>query len=168
MEETRLNRYDAGQNMVQILPREQLDSSLAQRFAESVLTMPTNGELDGAALQQMETVSEKSTPTSRAWATQIKVGGALLAATLIAFGMNRAGIAGWAAWAVFASLVFGAISWVYHNDNQYSPLGVERYKALQYRKIRQAEIASNERLTLRKIDTYETTLNRVYGVNNDD
>ena len=112
MEETRLNRYDAGQNMVQVLPRAQLDSALAQRFAESVLTMQTNAELDGAALQQMETVSEKSTPTARAWATQIKVGGSLLAAALIAFGMNRAGVAGWAAWAVFAALVFGSISWL--------------------------------------------------------
>lgn len=168
MEETRLNRYDGGQNMVQVLPREQLDSGLAQRFAESVLTMPTNAELDGAALQQMETVSEKSTPQTRAWATLIKVGGALAAAALIAFAMNRAGVAGWAAWALFAALLFGSITWLYRHDNEYSPLGVERYKALQYRKLRQAEIASNERLTLRKIDAYETTLNRIYGVDNDD
>lgn len=168
MDETRLNRYDAGQNMVQVLPRQQLDSGLAQRFAESVLATPSNAELDGTALQQMETVSEKSTPQARAWATQIKVIGALAAAALITYGMNRAGVAGWAAWALFAALVFGSITWLYRNDNEYSPLGVERYKAAQYRRIRQAEIASNERLTLRKIDAYETTLNRVYGVNNDD
>lgn len=158
------NRYDIDARFVVAEPRPTIvDPALPQRYAESVLSVPTNAEIDGAALQQMETVSEKSTPEARARATLIKLSGALLAAAIIAYGMNRAGVAGWAAWAVFTALVIGAIAWTYRSDNEYSPLGVERYKARQYRSIRLAEIASNERVMIRKIDAYTETLNRVYG-----
>lgn len=118
-------------------------------------TLINSGTIDGAALRQMDSVSEKSTPQDRAVATLLRAAGLVLASAVIAWGMAKAGATGSVAWALFAALVFGSLSWLYRTDAAVSPLGVERYKAAQYRAIRRAEIASAERIALRKIDLYE-------------
>ncbi len=151
----------ARQNVIRI------DANNIQRMAETAMQPVTTGEIDANALRSVQAVSEKSTPVNRAQATILKAAAALVGTAIISWAMTKAGVDSGISWGIFGTMFLGAISWLYRSDNAFSPLGVERYKATEYRKIRHAEIASNERVQLAKLDAYMKTLERVTNHDND-
>lgn len=133
-----------------------------QRMAETVFQPMSYGEIDGSALRGLETVSEKSTPMNRALATSVKSGVALVGTAIIAWAMTKAGVDSSIGWALFCLMLLTALTWLSRSDNIFSPLGVERHKATEYRKIRVEELRSSERVQVAKINAYMTILDRVH------
>lgn len=140
-----------------------IDTTAIQRVADSAM-LSTNGEVDSSALASLATNIETSRPVERALASSIR---ALLIILIVAIPLAAAVFLAtenepvmWVALALFAIL---AIVWVYRNDNRHSPAGIEHGKIDGYVAIRHAEIESNERVAMKKIDAFMDTLNRVYG-----
>lgn len=133
-----------------------------QRVAETVFQPISYGEIDGSALRGLETVSEKSTPVMRAQATVLKAAVALAGTAIIAWAMVKAGVDSSIGWAIFCTMLLSALTWLTRSDNIFSPLGVERHKATEYRRIRVEEIRSAERVQVAKINTYMALLDRTH------
>lgn len=166
------NRYDSEANYLpaQVTrgPAVRIDGAHVQRIAETALQAPTNAEMDGAALAALETVSEKSTPISRAGGVAIKSGAIVAIAGIVALPTQLLGASGGLTWwifAIFAVVGVLAVNWL---DYRHSPIGGERHKATLFAGIRHHEIDSNERVALAKLAAYQQTLERVYGGANRD
>ncbi len=142
-----------------------IDTSAIQRVADSAL-QSTNGETDSLALASLATNIETSRPIERALASGIRVGIIFLlvvipfaAAVFLATEYDPL---------MYAALVLGAILsivWVYRNDNRHSPAGIEHGKIDGYVDIRKAEIESQERVAMKKIDAFGRIVEGVYGHN---
>lgn len=158
------NRYNDQKHIIPAPPTVRVDGGHIQKIAESTLApAPTNSEIDGAALRSLETVSEKSTPVSRAWGMAIKSGVLIIVATLATYALDRAGASGLQTGLFFSLLSVVGVGYLYWLDYSHSPIGGERHKATLFAGIRHAEIASNERVSLAKLEAYQKTLEKVYS-----
>ena len=130
-------------------------------LASGLMQMPTNGETDGRALAAIESVSERSTPEQRARATGIKMmlgmgASAIVVIVLAIVGLDvvTLGIIE----VIGCVIAFVVALWL---DQRDSPLSTERHKATEYSKIRRWEIASQERMFNRRMDTLERIMGGV-------
>lgn len=130
-------------------------------LTSDLLHLPTSGEIDGRALAALEAVSEKSTPEQRARATGLKMMMGMGTSALIVIVLALAGldVVTLAVIEVIGCIIaFGIALWL---DQRDSPLATERHKASQYAKIRRDEIASQERMFARRMDTLERIVSGV-------
>lgn len=130
-------------------------------LASDLIALPTNGETDGRALAAIESVSERSTPEQRARATGIKMmlgmgASAIVVIVLAIVGLDvvTLGIIE----VIGCVIAFVVALWL---DQRDSPLSTERHKATEYSKIRRWEIASQERMFNRRMDTLEKIMGGV-------
>jgi hypothetical protein len=144
-------------------PAPTVDPAAALRHADHLVAMPTNGEIDAGALRAMETVSERSTPTARAFAFAIVGLIFLVVVAIVSAAMYAAGAPASVAWVLFGLGALIAVGLVYIDAQRYSPTGVERHKAGLYKALRTEEINSQERVALRKLEIYEKVLGAIYG-----
>lgn len=158
------NRYDLQSSYTAAGREVRVEGAHLQRIAESTLApAPTNGEIDGAALRSLETVSEKSTPVDRAWGVAIKSIVIVLVTLWATYALGRAGATGLQTGLFFALVTLGGVGYLYRLDYSHSPIGGERRKAELFAGIRHHEIDSNERVALAKLSAYTKTLETVYG-----
>lgn len=163
------NRYDLQSSFTAAGRGVRVEGGHIQRIAESTLApAPTNGEIDGAALRSLETVSEKSTPVDRAWGVAIKSIVIVLVTLWATFALGRAGATALQAGVFFALVTLGGVGFLYWLDYTHSPIGGERHKATLFAGIRHHEIDSNERVSLAKLAAYQKTLEVVYDHNRAD
>ena len=105
------NRYDLQSSYTAAGRGVRVEGGHIQRIAESTLApAPTNGEIDGAALRSLETVSEKSTPIDRAWGVAIKSIVIVLVTLWATYALGRAGATGLQTGLFFALVTLGAVS----------------------------------------------------------
>lgn len=129
--------------------------------------LPTNGAIDGGALRAMES-GEKSTPLQRNAGAAIVLAAFLVAGLVLAFVLLQAGADDWIGVGAFVlCAVIGGVL-VYMQVTRYSPAGVELDKTDKYENIRLAEIDSEERIAMRKIDVLEKALEAIYDHNDKD
>lgn len=142
--------------------RRVVDPAAIQRITQPLVEQTyTNGAIDGGALRAMES-GEKSTPIQRGLGATIILGALMIGGLLIAWVLMEAG-----AGQDLAALAFlgcaGVGGWLtYQQVTRYSPTGVELDKTDKYENIRLEEIASGERVAMRKIDVLERALEASY------
>lgn len=134
-------------------------------LTSDLIQLPTNAETDGRALAAIESVSERSTPEQRAWATGIKMmlGMGTSAVVVIVLAIAGLDVVTLAIIEVVGCIIAFVIAlWL---DQRDSPLATERHKATEYSKIRRDEISSQERMFNRRMDTLERIVGGVLHAN---
>lgn len=107
---------------------------------------------DAGAIRAMESLAEKSDPMTRAKGFGI-VGAVLIAViAVVSFAAYMAGMSSEMAWAMFGIWAMVVVLASYMRSEEFSPAGVERFKAKTYARIRLTEIGSDERVSLAKLD----------------
>ena len=108
----------------------------------------SNGQQDAYAIQHMQAMSEKSTPMERNRAKLILTASWVAIAGIVALGLHKADlIDSRLAWLVFVVAFAYGVYKSNADENAHSPAGVERHKTDVYGKIRNAEIAAQDKGT---------------------
>lgn len=153
-------------NFVPPAIRPSADMIPLREVAGQPIALPTNGETDANALMGISATSEKSTPLQRADATVKKLLVYCIAATVIALAsmILTDDIAIIATVEIVGLLIACVVTiWLDRND---SPLATERKKSGDYKAIRLAEIAAQERMFDRRMDGYERVVGDMLNANN--
>lgn len=140
------------------------DNTAIERIAASVMNVEssTPAEVDASAIRAMETVSEKSTPLARAWATAILGGVMLLAIGGVILTLWLVGVGGAAIGATFIVVVVVSVIVLLWLNAEYSPIGGERYKARTYQHIRRMEIEADVQKSHLKYRAFIEMMERIY------
>lgn len=124
----------------------------------------TNSQQDAYAIQHMQAMSEKSSPTERNRAKLILMAGWVVIAGIIAVGLHKAElIDSRMAWLCFVVAFAYGVYRANADENTHSPAGVERHKTDVYGKIRVTEIEAADRANARNHATFNRVVDRVYG-----
>lgn len=153
-----------------VLPQRQDVGSPAGALANVLQAVmahqPTNSQQDAYAIQHMQAMSEKSSPTERNRAKLILMAGWVAVAGIIAVGLHKAElIDSRMAWLCFVVAFAYGVYRANADENMHSPAGVERHKTDVYGKIRLGEIQAADRANARNHETFNRVVERVYGAN---
>lgn len=151
-----------------VLPSQQgAPNPIAGALAHLMAPQPSNGERDAHAIQHMQAMSEKSSPTERNRAKLVLIAGWVAIAGIIAVGLHKAElIDSRMAWLCFVVAFAYGVYRANADENMHSPAGVERHKTDVYGKIRITEIEAADRANARNHETFKRVVERVYGANN--
>jgi hypothetical protein len=168
---TRTYPGDGGPPNTQIVPRNFV-APLAptappainlQSAADTALQHASAAEIDASALQGMRTVSETSTPVQRAYAIAIE-GAFICAVALIAsYALDKAGASGAQVNAFFICLLLAGVAILVWFNYTHSPIGNERHKVTAYKQVQQYRIASDERVQMAKLNSFDKLVEKTYG-----
>jgi len=138
--------------------------ALANVLQAVMTTQPTNSQQDAYAIQHMQAMSEKSSPTERNRAKLVLIAGWVAIAGIIAVGLHKAEmIDSRMAWLCFViAFAYGTYK-ANADENAHSPAGVERHKTDIYGRIRSEEIAAGDRANARNHETFNRVIDQVYG-----
>lgn len=141
------------------------EGGAVERMAQQVMALEvqTSAEVDAQAIRAMETVSEKSTPSDRAYATAILGGVLLLALGGVVLALWLLGAGGAIIGGVFILGAVVSVVVLLWLNAEYSPIGAERYKARTYHRIRALEIDADVQKAEMKYRAFMEVLGRVYG-----
>lgn len=148
-----------------VLPSQQgAPNPIAGALAHLMAPQPSNGERDAYAIQHMQAMSEKSSPTERNRAKLVLIAGWVAIAGIIAVGLHKAEmIDARMAWLCFVvAFAYGTYK-ANADENAHSPAGVERHKTDIYGRIRSEEIAAGDRANARNHETFNRVIDQVYG-----
>ena len=148
-----------------VLPSQQgAPNPIAGALAHLMAPQPSNGERDAYAIQHMQAMSEKSSPTERNRAKLVLIAGWVAIAGIIAVGLHQAEmIDSRMAWLCFViAFAYGTYK-ANADENAHSPAGVERHKTDIYGRIRSEEIAAGDRANARNHETFNRVIDQVYG-----
>ncbi len=148
-----------------VLPSQQgAPNPIAGALAHLMAPQPSNGERDAHAIQHMQAMSEKSSPTERNRAKLVLIAGWVAIAGIIAVGLHKAEmIDSRMAWLCFViAFAYGTYK-ANADENAHSPAGVERHKTDIYGRIRSEEIAAGDRANARNHETFNRVIDQVYG-----
>ena len=148
-----------------VLPSQQAaPNPMAGALAHLMAPQPSNGERDAYAIQHMQAMSEKSSPTERNRAKLVLIAGWVAIAGIIAVGLHQAEmIDSRMAWLCFViAFAYGTYK-ANADENAHSPAGVERHKTDIYGRIRSEEIAAGDRANARNHETFNRVIDQVYG-----
>ena len=152
-----------------VLPQQQQQqhgNALANVLQAVMAHQPTNSQQDAYAIQHMQAMSEKSSPTERNRAKLILVAGWVAIAGIIAVGLHKAAlIDSRMAWLCFVVAFAYGVYRANRDENAHSPAGVERHKTDIYGKIRLSEIKAADKANARNHETFNRVVERVYGAN---
>lgn len=148
-----------------VLPAQQAaPNPMAGALAHLMTAQPSNSQQDAYAIQHMQAMSEKSSPTERNRAKLILMAGWVAIAGIIALGLHKAElIDGRMAWLCFLVAFAYGVYRANRDENAHSPAGVERHKTDVYGKIRITEIEAADRANARNHETFNRVVERVYG-----
>ena len=149
-----------------VLPQQQQSGNPLANALQAVMTHQpaTNSQQDAYAIQHMQAMSEKSSPTERNRAKLILMAGWVAIAGIIAVGLHKAElIDSRMAWLCFVVAFAYGVYRANRDENAHSPAGVERHKTDVYGKIRLSEIQAADRANARNHETFNRVVERVYG-----
>lgn len=149
-----------------VLPPSNSSNPLANILQALMAHPATNSQQDAYAIQHMQAMSEKSSPTERNRAKLILVAGWVAIAGIIAVGLHKAElIDSRMAWLCFVVAFAYGVYRANRDENAHSPAGVERHKTDVYGRIRITEIEAADRANERNHATFNRVVERVYGAN---
>ena len=161
---TRTYPGDGGPPNTQIVPRNFV-APLAppaqpainlQSAADTALQHASAAEIDASDLQGMRTVSETSTPVQRAYAIAIEGAFICVIALIASFALDKAGASGAQVNAFFICLLLAGVAILVWFNYTHSPIGA-------YRDVQKYRIASDERVQLAKLDSFDKLVEKTYG-----
>jgi len=172
---TRTYNDDGSPPNTQLAPRKNFVAPLApapppainlQPIADTALQHASAAEIDASALQGMRTVSETSTPVQRAYAIAIEGAFICVIALIASYALDKAGASGVQVNAFFICLLLAGVAILIWFNYTHSPIGNERHKVGAYRDVQQYRIASDERVQLAKLNSFDKLVEKAYGQSN--